>query len=146
LRVTVSRPINPEVQPGKSASEVSSEALRSRAAHAGPITASRTTLVTINPLVSIVLGITLFADHLRTGPLWISLEIAALAVLVAGVVILARSPLVAGTQSEGDPGEMLGGARKRALEGVESVAAGTAGLPGTPVVDPIVPLGGGPAG
>ncbi len=66
------------------------------ALHAGPITASRTTLVTINPLVSIVLGVTLFADRLRTGPLWVSLEVVALAVLVAGVVVLARSPLVAG--------------------------------------------------
>jgi drug/metabolite transporter (DMT)-like permease len=117
--------------------------LLQNALHAGPITASRTTLVTINPLVSIVLGVTLFADHLRSGPMWITLEIAALAVLVAGVTVLARSPLVAGTQTEGDPGEMLGGARKRALEGAEPVA-GASGLPGTPVIDPAVPLGGGP--
>jgi drug/metabolite transporter (DMT)-like permease len=118
--------------------------LLQNALHAGPITASRTTLVTINPLVSIVLGIALFADHLRSGPLWITLEIAALAVLVAGVVILARSPLVAGTQTEGDPGEMLGGARRRAIDGVGPVPA-TTGLAATTVVDPISPLGGGPA-
>ena len=74
------------------------------ALHAGPITASRTTMVTINPLVSIVLGLTLFADRLRSGPLWVSLEILALAVLVAGVVILARSPLVAGTPGTTTPG------------------------------------------
>ena len=86
------------------------------ALHAGPITASRTTMVTINPLVSIVLGITLFADQLRSGPLWVSAEIVSLAVLVAGVVILARSPLVAGTRGEDDPGEMLGGARRRAAD------------------------------
>jgi drug/metabolite transporter (DMT)-like permease len=116
--------------------------LLQNALHAGPITASRTTLVTINPLVSILLGITLFADHLRSGPLWITLEVVALAVLVVGVAILARSPLVAGTQTEGDPGEMLGGARQRALEGDEPAS----GLPGTPVVDPVVPLGGGPVG
>jgi drug/metabolite transporter (DMT)-like permease len=88
--------------------------LLQNALHAGPITASRTTLVTINPLVSIVLGITLFADRLRTGPVWTSLEVAALAVLVAGVVVLARSPLVAGTHEAGDLDEMLGGARHRA--------------------------------
>jgi drug/metabolite transporter (DMT)-like permease len=86
------------------------------ALHAGPITASRTTMVTINPLVSIVLGITLFADHLRSGPGWISLEVIALGVLVAGVVVLARSPLVAGTAAEGDPGEMLGGARRQVAD------------------------------
>ena len=65
-------------------------------------------MVTINPMVSIVLGITLFGDRLRSGPGWITLEVVGLAVLVVGVVVLARSPLVAGT---GD-------------------AAGTAGAPG----------------
>ncbi len=88
--------------------------LLQNALHAGPITASRTTLVTINPLVSIVLGVTLFADRLRTGPLWITLEVLSLAVLVAGVVVLARSPLVAGTHEAGDLDEMLGSARRRA--------------------------------
>jgi hypothetical protein len=94
------------------------------ALHAGPITASRTTMVTINPLVSIVLGVTLFADRLRAGPLWVSLEVAALAVLVAGVVVLARSPLVAGTHEAGDLDEMLGGARHRAGAGVAGDGAG----------------------
>ena len=86
------------------------------ALHAGPITASRTTMVTINPLVSILLGITLFADRLRSGPFWVATEIVALAVLVVGVVILARSPLVAGTQGVDHPDEMLGGARRRAAD------------------------------
>ncbi len=90
------------------------------ALHAGPITASRTTMVTINPLVSIVLGITLFADRLRSGPWWTSTEVVALGVLVTGVVILARSPLVAGTHREDDPGEMLGGARRRAIDAAEA--------------------------
>lgn len=84
------------------------------ALHAGPITASRITMVTIAPLVSILLGLTLFADRLRSGPLWIAAEVTALVVLVVGVVILARSPLVAGAQS-GEEGEMLEGARQRAL-------------------------------
>jgi drug/metabolite transporter (DMT)-like permease len=97
--------------------------LLQNALHAGPITASRTTLVTVNPLVSIVLGITLFADKLRVGPMWISLEVAALAVLVVGVVVLARSPLVAGEGEPGAPDEMLGGARKRALD-QEGIATG----------------------
>jgi drug/metabolite transporter (DMT)-like permease len=85
------------------------------ALHAGPITASRTTMIPIGPLVSIVLGITLFHDKLRSGPLWVTIEVVALAVLVGGVVLLALSPLVAGTQ-DGDPNEMLGGARRRAID------------------------------
>ena len=85
------------------------------ALHAGPITASRTTLVTLNPLVSIVLGVTLFGDVLRGGALWIALEVLALAVLVAGVVILTRSPLVAGSPDGDTDDEKLGGARARGL-------------------------------
>ena len=85
------------------------------ALHAGPITASRTTLVTLNPLVSIVLGISLFGDVLRGGVTWIGLEVLALAVLVAGVVVLTRSPLVAGSPGGHADDEKLGGARQRAM-------------------------------
>lgn len=95
--------------------------LLQNALHAGPITASRTTLVTINPLASIVLGVTLFGDRLRGGWTWDVLEAAALVVLVLGVVILAQSPLVAGNATEGDPGEMLAGARRRGTEPVAVV-------------------------
>ncbi len=98
--------------------------LLQNALHAGPITASRTTLVTLNPLISIALGITLFADRLRSGPVWVPLEIAALAVLVVGVVVLARSPLVAGSNVEGIPGEMLGGARQRGSESASAAGGG----------------------
>ena len=104
-------------------------------------------MVTINPLVSIVLGLTLFADVLRSGPLWISAEIVSLAVLVAGVVILARSPLVAGTPGEGDPGEMLGGAHRRAAdtgragEGIDVEAVPTASR----AIDGLPLAGGSPA-
>jgi drug/metabolite transporter (DMT)-like permease len=83
------------------------------ALHAGPITASRTTMVTLNPLISIVLGITLFGDVLRSGAPFVVAELAALVLLVAGVVVLARSPLVAGSGSADDPGELLGDARQR---------------------------------
>jgi drug/metabolite transporter (DMT)-like permease len=102
------------------------------ALHAGPITASRITMVTIAPLVSILLGLTLFADRLRSGPLWVTLEVAALVVLVVGVVILARSPLVAG---EGDGDEMLEGARHRTLE-----RDGRVGALVEAGADPVVPL------
>ncbi len=104
-------------------------------------------MVTMNPLVSIVLGITLFADKLRSGP-WIAAEVVALGVLVAGVVILARSPLVAGARGEHDPGEMLGGARRRAVdadraaEGGGSVDVGAVPA-GSPAVVDGLPLGGG---
>jgi drug/metabolite transporter (DMT)-like permease len=106
--------------------------LLQNALHAGPITASRTTLVTMNPLISIVLGITLFADRLRTGSVWIPLELAALAVLVAGVVVLARSPLVAGSDVEGIPGEILADARGHADQTAPPPAEKLDGRPGPP--------------
>jgi drug/metabolite transporter (DMT)-like permease len=77
------------------------------ALHAGPITASRTTTVTVNPLVSIVIGVTAFDERLRTGGGHFVLELVALAVLCAGVVIVVRSPLVAG-MGVGDESEYLG--------------------------------------
>jgi len=121
------------------------------ALHAGPITASRTTMVTINPLVSIVLGLTLFADRLRSGPAWVALELLALAVLVVGVVILARSPLVAGTGVEGGPDEMLGDARQRAAEGVSaesgSISSSETGSPEAEdrSIQPVHTAGGAPS-
>ena len=66
------------------------------ALHAGPITASRTANVIINPLVSIVIGITAFSERLRAGAGFVILDVLAIAVLCAGAVVLIRSPLVAG--------------------------------------------------
>jgi drug/metabolite transporter (DMT)-like permease len=115
------------------------------ALHAGPITASRTTMVTINPLVSIVLGLSLFGDRLRAGPLWVTLEVVSLVVLVAGVVMLARSPLVAGTAEAGDLEEMLGGARQRSRRSEEvgqPVIPGAGALPGTVIATESGPVAG----
>lgn len=115
--------------------------LLQNALHAGPITASRTTLVTINPLVSIVLGITLFGDRMRGGAGWTALELIALAALVAGVVALARSPLVAGAGDPGTPGEMLADARRKSMGtvGVATVGTGTASRTVAPVPPPLAP-------
>jgi drug/metabolite transporter (DMT)-like permease len=66
------------------------------ALHAGPITASRTTSVIVNPLASILIGVTAFGERLRPGPGFVTLDVLALAIMCAGVVILIRSPLVAG--------------------------------------------------
>ena len=82
--------------------------LLQNALHAGPIAASRTTTVICNPLVSIAIGATVFDEHLRTGGGLVVAEIAALAVLCVGALLLAQSPLVAGSPAEGQPGELLG--------------------------------------
>ena len=77
------------------------------ALHAGPIAASRTTTVIVNPVVSIIIGLTAFDEHLRSGAGWVALEVLAIGVLCVGVVVLVRSPLVVG-EGSGSSSEYLG--------------------------------------
>jgi len=44
--------------------------LAQNAFHAGPIAASQSTLIMVDPLVSILIGIVLFGDQLRTHGAW----------------------------------------------------------------------------
>jgi len=74
--------------------------LTQNAFHAGPVTASQSTLVIVDPLVSLLIGIGLFGDNLQTGGTRGPLESIALIVLFGGVYFLARSPLVATVRSE----------------------------------------------
>lgn len=69
--------------------------LAQNAFHAGPITASQSTLVTVDPLTSVAIGIGLFGDRLDTSGPRGPLEALALLALIVGVIVLARSPLVA---------------------------------------------------
>lgn len=85
--------------------------LLQNALHAGPITASRAASVIVNPLVSILLGVTMFAEHLRTGPLDVVGEACSLALLCVGAFTLALSPLVAGATEVGQASEFLGRSR-----------------------------------
>jgi hypothetical protein len=117
------------------------------ALHAGPITASRTANVVVNPLVSIVIGTTAFGERLHSGAGALTAEAAALAVLCAGIAVLGRSPLVTGAGgAAGD--EYLAGGRgpapaetDRAAPAVPVVAV----VPEAPVVPevaeaPVVPV------
>jgi drug/metabolite transporter (DMT)-like permease len=77
--------------------------------HAGPVTASQATLVIVDPLASVAIGIGLFGDSLRTGGSEVVLEILGLSLMFAGVLSLAMSPLVAHVKSEdGEDQNMLG--------------------------------------
>jgi drug/metabolite transporter (DMT)-like permease len=74
--------------------------LTQNAFHSGPIAASQSTLVLIDPLASILIGVFLFGDDLRTSGAWGPLEALSLLVLFVGAVLLSASPLVAGARSE----------------------------------------------
>jgi drug/metabolite transporter (DMT)-like permease len=82
--------------------------LTQNAFRAGPVTASQSTLVIVDPLASIAIGIGLFGDHVQTGGGRGVGEALALVVLFFGVYSLTRSPLIIGVKTEdGDSPHML---------------------------------------
>jgi hypothetical protein len=72
------------------------------ALHAGPIAASQTALVLVDPLASIALGIGLYGDNLRTAGAYGPLEAISLLIMFAGTASIAFSPLVSGMKGEDD--------------------------------------------
>ena len=73
--------------------------------HAGPLAASQSTLVLVDPLVSICVGIALFGDSLRTSGFYGPLEAFSLLVMFLGAVSLSNSPLITGMKGEGKGAE-----------------------------------------
>jgi len=74
--------------------------LAQNAYHAGPITASQSTLTMVDPVASVVIGIRLFGDHLHAAGWLAPLEAVSLVVMLGGVFLLSQSPLVAGAKDE----------------------------------------------
>lgn len=94
--------------------------LAQNAFHAGPIVASQSSIVLIDPLASILIGVGLFGDNLRTGGAWGPLEALSLLVMFAGAFSLAHSPLITGVKGQDDHYHELLAQRtrsKRDLEG-----------------------------
>jgi drug/metabolite transporter (DMT)-like permease len=80
--------------------------LTQNAIHAGPIVASQSTLVLVDPLASILIGVGLFGDDLQTAGAAGPLEALSLLLAFAGAFWLAHSPLISGLKS-GEAQEML---------------------------------------
>jgi len=74
--------------------------LAQSAYHAGPITASQASLLIVDPIVSIVIGVGLFGDNLRGGAGALALDAASLAVMSAGLFVLCHSPLIVSTTAD----------------------------------------------
>ena len=68
--------------------------LTANAYHAGPIAASQSALVLVDPLASILIGVSLFGENLRTAGAWGPLEALSLLVLFVGAITLCTSPLL----------------------------------------------------
>jgi drug/metabolite transporter (DMT)-like permease len=89
--------------------------LAQNAFHVGPITASQSTLVIVDPLASIAIGVGLFGDQLQTAGARGPGEALGLLVLMIGVLSLARSPLVAAAKAEDHVEEHILSYRPRGL-------------------------------
>jgi drug/metabolite transporter (DMT)-like permease len=82
--------------------------LLQNALHAGPITASRATMLMMNPVVSVLIGAFVFHEHLRSGAGYVVIEVLGLGLMLVGAYVLTESPLVAGAALAGGQGELLG--------------------------------------
>jgi drug/metabolite transporter (DMT)-like permease len=74
--------------------------LAQNAFHAGPITASQASLVIVDPIASIVIGVGLFGDNLRGGIGVLAVDALALAFMSIGLFVLCHSPLIVNTSAE----------------------------------------------
>jgi drug/metabolite transporter (DMT)-like permease len=98
--------------------------LTQNAFRAGPVTASQSTLVIVDPLASIAIGIGLFGDRVQTSGARAEGEVLALLLLFIGVYSLARSPLVASVKTEDDDaGHLLSQRHRRPPGAGDAVAA-----------------------
>ena len=77
--------------------------LASHALAAGPLAASQPGFTIVDPLSASLLGLFLFAEHMQTGPLDLTGEILALALLIAGVSALSHSQLIDGEEEAPAP-------------------------------------------
>ena len=95
--------------------------LAQNAFHAGPIAASQTALVMVDPLASLAIGIGLFGDNLRTAGAYGPLEAISLLIMFIGAISLAHSPLISGMHGEDDRFAELLSTRSRSARLAEHV-------------------------
>ena len=72
-----------------------------------PLHASLPGITAAEPVSGIVLGIVAFREKVPASPLLIALQVAGLIALVAGVILVARSPVLASLRQYHGPGEHL---------------------------------------
>jgi drug/metabolite transporter (DMT)-like permease len=90
--------------------------------HAGPVTASQATITIIDPLSSVLIGIWLFGDRLRTASWRGPVEALAMLVMFAGVFVLCLSPLVSGAKDEAHGDHLVRRTRRKRPNGLDQPA------------------------
>jgi len=73
--------------------------LMQNAFHAGPFAASQSTLILVNPFVSVALGAFLYGESFPHGPGVIAAGVASVGAFLAGGIGLSTSPLIAGVHA-----------------------------------------------
>ncbi|MCL4446072.1 MAG: DMT family transporter [Actinobacteria bacterium] len=82
--------------------------LTTNAFQAGPLAASQPGLTIMDPLVAILLGVTVFGEQIRHTPVEIVGEVFAFVLIVGSVVLLSQSSLIAeGGEASAPPGTKL---------------------------------------
>jgi hypothetical protein len=81
--------------------------LMQSAFNSAPLHASLPGITAAEPVSGIVLGIVAFREKVPASPLLIALQIAGLMALVAGVILVARSPVLTSLRQYHGPGEHL---------------------------------------
>lgn len=100
---------------------VASLFLAQNAFHAGPIAASQTALVLVDPLASIAIGLALYGDNLRTAGIFGPLEAVSLLVMFVGAASIAASPLISGMKGDEQQYSEMLSLRSRSKRLVEAV-------------------------
>lgn len=77
--------------------------LAQSAFEAAPLRTSLPAITAAEPLTGIAYGISVFAERVRIAPVWLVLEATGLIAMITGVVLLARSPMLAPHPSVGVP-------------------------------------------
>ena len=65
------------------------------ALRAGHVAASRASMIIVNPLLSVLIGVVAYGESLRHGSLAITLEVLGLVILLGSARALALSPMIA---------------------------------------------------
>jgi len=76
--------------------------LSQHALESGPVAASQSALLISNPLVSIIMGVYLFGNHLDKSGARLGLEIFGLAIMFISLFVLSHSPLIASQSGSSD--------------------------------------------
>ncbi|WP_327179443.1 hypothetical protein OG599_31970 [Streptomyces sp. NBC_01335] len=119
--------------------------LLSQAAYRGAgLTAPLATVTVVNPVVAAVVGLTLFGEHFRFGPVGTVLALASGALAAAGLVLLTTQRLAAERRDDRPVGEADGagsGATRRRTPGPRKGGRGRVALP-EPAEEPEPPAAG----